>query len=160
MLKIHFRKNSCIFWKIVGRVCSAFVRISLMSGLTGDIWTLYHFYIKSNECHVLVTVYRENPALHKCSWKKDKVFLKTCQETLYNIYIGKFMIQPQNLMSFRLKSIDLKPQMKLLPIYDYVTSDIDYLKNTHSLSFAGLPNVDIIHYNSKNHIHYITNQSH
>lgn len=70
------------------------------------------------------------------------------------------MIQPQNLMSFRLKFIDLKPQMKLLPMYDYVTSDIDHLKNTLSLSFAGLPNVDIIHYNSKNHIHYITIQSH
>lgn len=63
------------------------------------------------------------------------------------------MIQPQNLMSFRLKSIDLKLQMKLVPMYDYATSDTDYvtsdtghLKNTHSLSFAGLPNVDIIHY--------------
>ena len=62
------------------------------------------------------------------------------------MYICKFMTRPQNLMSFRLKYIDLKLQMKLLPMYDYVTSDTGHLKNTHSLSFAGLPNVDIIHY--------------
>ena len=89
MLKNTFqeKQNIFIFLKIVGRVCAAFVQISLMSGLTEDIWTLYHFYIKYNKCHVLVMVYRENPALHKCSWKKDKVFLKAFQETyILHIY--------------------------------------------------------------------------
>lgn len=56
-------------------------------------------------------------------------------------------------MSFRLKSIDLKPRVKLLPMYDYVTSDIDYLKqNTHIL----LSSVSSTRHNSlqsENHIH-------
>lgn len=45
-----------------------------------------------------------------------------------------------------LKSIDLSCTLNLLSMHDSVTSYIGHLENTGSLSYAGLPNVDVFDY--------------
>lgn len=115
-------------------------------------------------CRALVAGYEENPCMYTDG--KTTMYFKgyththtqtyyLCVYTYTHIYTNLwYNLKLTNFVSFRTESTGLTLWMNLLPLYDFVTSDFGHLKNTDSLGFVSLPNVDIFHcIISKTYIH-------
>lgn len=128
------------------RVYFTFIQTSLMSSLTENVWIWIHcsvgFWLQDMK---KILAYMQLEKLQCISKAFPGIYIYTYLQ-IYDTNSKRCGFQNRIHWSYTLKN--------LLPIYDFITSGIGHLKNTGSLGFVSLPNVDIFHYPvSKTHIY-------